>query len=274
MRDARGICSTQLRLVCRRGPRHRLSHVHLNAPFLIAHHGGTGRARETPAQHRRPLTPARHLRQPSDPPGGDGENASATARRLMRTLEATYRTLARSWPIVELAKHYHAADERGAADMPSDETPPDRPITLLATAIPRLISLAVAANILHVLPSALANAAISGELLGTLDRTAAGSLHRCHLALHAHAHAYEYDADEWLPLVYDQAADWLQHASPTGEPPFLIEHAQQAGRYAAVAIGSLDRDSPSVPEAITDTLAHLLTVCVFADAAPAGRQHE
>jgi hypothetical protein len=47
----------------------------------------------------------------------------------------------------------------------------------------------------------------------------------------------------------------------------LIDHAQQAGRYAAVAIGSLDRDAPNSPEAITDTLAHLLTVCVFADAA-------
>ena len=192
----------------------------------------------------------------------------------MRTLEATYRSLARPWPIDELAKHYHAADERGAADMPSGETPPDRPITLLATAIPRLISLAVAANILHVLPSALADAAIGGELLGTLDLTAAGSLHRCHLALRAHARAHEYDADEWLPLVYDQAADWLKHASPAADPPALIDHPQQAGRYAALAIGSLDRDAPNSPEAITDTLAHLLTVCVIADAAPAGRQHE
>ena len=192
----------------------------------------------------------------------------------MRTLEATYRSLARPWPIDELAEHYHAADERGAADMPSGETPPDRPITLLATAIPRLISLAVAANILHVLPSALADAAIGGELLGTLDLTAAGSLHRCHLALQAHARAHEYDADEWLPLVYDQAADWLKHASPAADPPALIDHAQQAGRYAALAIGSLDRDAPNSPEAITDTLAHLLTVCVFADAARAGRQHK
>ena len=192
----------------------------------------------------------------------------------MRSLEVIYRDLARPWPVDELAACYQAADERGASDMPAGETPPDRPITLLATAIPRLISLAVVANILHVLPSALTDAAIGGELLGTLDLTAAGSLHRCHLALNADARAHEYDADEWLPLVYDQAADWLKHASPAADPPPLIDHAQQAGRYAAVAIGSLDRDSPSVPEAITDTLAHLLTVCVIADAAHAGRQHE
>ena len=98
--------------------------------------------------------------------------------------------------------------------MPADETPPDRPITLLATAIPRLISLAVAANILHILPAAVLDAAIGNDVLGTLDLTAAGSLHRCHLALEAHARAQGYDADEWLPLAYEQAADWLEHASP------------------------------------------------------------
>ena len=71
--------------------------------------------------------------------------------------------------------------------------------------------------------------------------------------------------------VYDQAADWLQHALAASDPPPLIEHAQQAGRFAAIAIGALDRDAPNVPEAIADCLAHLLTVCVFADAAGKAR---
>ena len=114
--------------------------------------------------------------------------------------------------------------------MPAGETPPDRPITLLATAIPRLISLAVAANVLHILPAAVLDAAIGNDVLGTLDLTAAGSLHRCHQALEAHARTEGYDADEWLPLAYEQAADWLEHASarsrsasadrprPTGRP--------------------------------------------------------
>ena len=109
------------------------------------------------------------------------------------------------------------------------------------------------------------------RLLGTLDLTAAGSLHRCHQALEAHARTEGYDADEWLPLAYEQAADWLEHASAAVDPPALIDHAQQAGRYAAVAIGSLDRNAPNATEAITDTLAHLLTVCVFADTAPTHR---
>ena len=273
MRDACGICSTQPRLVRRCGPRHRLSHVHLNALFLIAHRAGTGRAPEPPAHDRTPITAARHVRQPSDPPSGDGESASATARRFVRSLEVIYRDLARPWPVDELAACYQAADERGASDMPAGETPPDRPITLVATAIPRLISLAVAANVLHILPAAVLDAAIGNDVLGTLDLTAAGSLHRCHQALEAHAHAQGYDADEWLPLAYEQAADWLEHASAAVDPPALIDHAQQAGRYAAVAIGALDRDAPNSPEAITDTLAHLLTVCVIADAASAGRQH-
>jgi hypothetical protein len=58
-------------------------------------------------------------------------------------------------------------------------------------------------------------------------------------------------------------------AEPTANP--AIEHAQQAGRFAALAIGSLDRDAPTVPEAITDCLAPLLFTCVFADAATRSR---
>ena len=190
----------------------------------------------------------------------------------MIKLGAAYRELARPWPAAELAHRYHAAYQRGARDLPAGENPPGRPITLLATAIPRLISLAVAANVLHLLPTSTHDgAAIADELLATIDATATGSLHRCHLALQSDGESRGYDADEWLPLVYEQAADWLEHASATSDPPPLIEHAQQAGRFAALAIGSLDRDAPTVPEAITDCLAHLLFTCIFADAAAGSR---
>jgi hypothetical protein len=70
---------------------------------------------------------------------------------------------------------------------------------------------------------------------------------------------------DWLLLTYDQAAAWLHQTTPDGNPPPLVEHAEQAGRYAALAIGSLDRDAPSVPEAIADCLAHLLFICIFVD---------
>jgi hypothetical protein len=188
------------------------------------------------------------------------------------SLDGVYRQLARPWPDDELAERYHAAYQRGTGDLPAGEEPPERPIALLATAIPRLISLAVAANVLHLLPSASRRGAdVAGELIATIDATATGALHRCHLALQSDGRSRGYGPDEWLPLAYEEAGDWLEHASPAADPPSLIEHAQQAGRFAALAIGSLDRDAPSVPEAITDCLAHVLFVCVFADTAARSR---
>ena len=190
----------------------------------------------------------------------------------MINLGAVYRQLARPWPADELAESFHAAYERGAEDLPAGEEPPERPVALLATAIPRLISLAVAANVLHLLPPATQRGAdVASELIATIDATATGALHRCHLALRSDGESRGYDADEWLPLAYERAADWLEHASSAADPPSMIEHAQQAGRFAALAIGSLDREAPSVPEAITDCLAHLLFTCVFADAAARSR---
>jgi hypothetical protein len=188
----------------------------------------------------------------------------------LSSLDSTYRGLARAWSADELADRYHAALDRGAADLPADEEPPDRPITLLATAIPRLISLAVATNTLHTLPDQAhaSGAGLVDELLATIDTTASGSLHRCHLALDAYGREDPTDtADEWLPYVCDETKHALHALSPTADPPSLIEHAQQAGRHAAIAIGALDRDAATVPETISDCLGHLLTVCVFADAA-------
>jgi hypothetical protein len=189
-------------------------------------------------------------------------------RQILSSLDHTYRSLARAWTADELADRYHAAVQRGAADLPADEEPPDPPITQLATAIPRLISLAVATTVLHTLPDQAhaSGAGLADALLATIDATAAGSLHRGHLALHADGQSRGYDADAWLTFAYDQAAHALNRASPTTDPPSLIEHAQQAGRFAAIAIGSLDAEAPSVPETICDCLGHLLFVCVFTDA--------
>ena len=187
----------------------------------------------------------------------------------MNTLDATYRSLARSWQADELAERYHAAYRRGASTCRPERCRPTRPVALLATAVPRLISLAVAANVLHILPNAATGAAaLADELLSTIDQTAAGSLHRCHLALDATGHeAGANTAEEWLPYICDEAAHHLRALSPTADPPSLIHHAQEAGRYTAIAIGLLDGDAARAPEAISECLAHLLTVYVFADAA-------
>ncbi len=187
----------------------------------------------------------------------------------MNGLDATYRRLARSWHSDELAERYRAVCLRGAPDLPAGEGPPTRPVALLATAVPRLISLAVAANVLHILPSAAAGAAaLADELLSTIDQTAAGSLHRCHLALDATGDDADADtAEEWLGFICEEAAHHLRALSPAADPPSVIHHAQEAGRYTAIAIGVLDGDEARAPEAISECLAHLLTVCVFADAA-------
>jgi hypothetical protein len=183
------------------------------------------------------------------------------------SLDAICRGLARSWQPDELAERYRAALLRGVSDLPPREPPPDRPVALLATAVPRLMSLAVAANVLHALPRAADAGALADELLSTIDQTAVGSLHRCHLALDAIGHqAGAHTAEEWLAYIYEEAAHHLLAVSPTADPPFLIQHAQEAGRYTAIAIGRLD-DAARAPEAISDSLAHLLTVSVFADAA-------
>ena len=39
-------------------------------------------------------------------------------------------------------------------------------------------------------------------------------MHRCHLALESDGRSRGYESDEWLLLAYEQAADWLEHASP------------------------------------------------------------
>jgi hypothetical protein len=185
------------------------------------------------------------------------------------SLDATYRSLPRSWQPDELAERYRASVLHGAGDLPPGEPPPERPVALLATAVPRLISLAVAANVLHILPTAATGAAALGDdLISTIDQTAAGSLHRCHLALDATDHDADAEtAEEWLPYIYDETAHHLCALSPTADPPSLIHYAQEAGRHTAIAIGLLERDAARAPEAISDCLAHLLTVCVFADAA-------
>ena len=92
--------------------------------------------------------------------------------------------------------------------------------------------------------------------------TAAGSLHRCHLALEAYGNSRDHQAEDWLPLVHDQAMHALLDASRTADPPSMVEHAQEAGRRAALAIGSLHRDTPNAPEAISNRLTQLLVVCV------------
>jgi hypothetical protein len=274
VRDCLPVARPQL-LLGGRGDRDRPihAHVHLHPPWLISHRPGTGTAQRwppppNPGVRPSPAHPRRRSRHPVAPAQSPRRPPPTTLPRASISPDAVYRQLARRWPADELAERYQAAYERGAGDLPAGEEPPENPITLLATAIPRLISLAVAANVLHLLPTDTHHGAgVAEELIATIDATATGSLHRAHLALKADGESRGCDTDEWLPLAYEQAADWLEHVSAAADPPPAIEHAQQAGRFAALAIGALDGDAPSVPETIADCLAHLLFTCVFAEIA-------
>jgi hypothetical protein len=185
-------------------------------------------------------------------------------------LDFVYRELARPRTPAELAAAYRNACRRGQDD--SAEPPSDRPAGLLASAIPSLTSLAIATHALHLLPRARDRgelAAIDAALLRTIDQTASRCLRCCHIALAADSHARGYSAEEYLPVVYDLARPVLEELSADDESDerTIAGLSQDAGRWVAAAIDALDRDDSSVTDALTDALARLLVINLFAELA-------
>jgi hypothetical protein len=86
-------------------------------------------------------------------------------------LSETYRHLGRSWTHEELASRYTAADRHGE-QLLSDATNtiPERPIALLATAIPSVATLSVAVHLVHAIPESV-RPKLADELLGTAETT-------------------------------------------------------------------------------------------------------
>jgi hypothetical protein len=182
-------------------------------------------------------------------------------------LSQTYRDLGRPWTHEELAVRYKAANRRGEQLLSEAmHTAPERPIALLATAIPSAATLSVAIHLVHAIRDG-ARAKLADELLDTAETNAADALHRCHRALELDGHAHGYTADEWLPVIYDAAAPLLESSRLDQEPPSLVQQTQEAVRWLSSSIACLDEDSREAPAALTDTLARLLVVCAFADAA-------
>jgi hypothetical protein len=112
-----------------------------------------------------------------------------------------------------------------------------------------------------------APAELADELLATIQSNAADALHRCHQTLEYDGHAHRYTAEEWLPVIYDAAAPRLESSRLDQEPPSLVRQTQEAMRWLSTSIACLDEDSRETPAALADTLARLLVVWVFADAA-------
>ena len=185
----------------------------------------------------------------------------------MIDLSEIYRRLGHPWTHEELQVRYAAANRRG--EQLVREAPgavPERPIALLATAIPSATTLSVAIHLVHAIPDG-ARAKLVDELLATAETNAADALHRCHRALKLDGVTHRYTADEWLPVIYDIAGPLLESSRLNQDPPSVVRQAQEAARWLSTSIACLDEDSRETPTALTDTLARLLVVCVFADAA-------
>jgi hypothetical protein len=185
-------------------------------------------------------------------------------------LSETYRHLGHPWTHEELAVRYSAADRRGEQLL--SESPnaiPKRPIALLATAIPSVATLSVAIHLVHAIPGS-ARAKLADELLDTAGINAADALHRVHRALELDGQSHGYTPDEWLTVIYDAAAPLLESSQLERDPPSVVLQTQEAVRWLSSSITCLDEGSPEVPTALSDTLARLLVVCAFADAARGG----
>lgn len=76
-----------------------------------------------------------------------------------------------------------------------------------------------------------------------------------------------YGATEWEPVLCDIAASRLTSIRLDDDPPTVVAHAQDAISWLARTIAALDEDSREAPAALAETLAHLLAVWIFTDAA-------
>lgn len=146
-------------------------------------------------------------------------------------------------------------------------TPPrSGPIALLATATPSAAALSGAIHVLHALPDG-AQDKLARELLAAAETNAADALQRCHRTLELDGLTHGYAADERRPVISDITGPLLESSRLDQEPPSLVRHTQEAARWLSISIACLDQDSRETAAALADTLARLLVVCVFADAA-------
>jgi hypothetical protein len=153
-------------------------------------------------------------------------------------LSQTYRDVGHPWTHDDLAVSYAAANRRGGQLLSEAAILPERPIGLLATAIPSAATLSVAIHLVHALPDST-NAGLADELLATAETSAADALHRCHRVLKLDGQVHAYMADDWLPVICDTAASLLEASRLDQEPPSLVRQTQEAVRWLSNSIVSL-----------------------------------
>jgi hypothetical protein len=188
-------------------------------------------------------------------------------------LPAVYGDLLRDFPQEELERFYRDALRRGERDLPQGD-PGLRPMALLATAIPRINSASIAAYAIHILPRRNPTPegdALDEQMLGILEEASTGALLRCHLAMDAELTASaaeltsgDEDTDAWLPVVFEPVNGLLAELADENNELEMHALAQDATRWLANSIDLLDQRHPQRVEAITDTLARLLPLTMFA----------
>jgi hypothetical protein len=111
-------------------------------------------------------------------------------------LSQTYRDVARAWNQDELAPRYAVANRRGEQLLnEAGNAVPERPIALLASAIPSAATLSVAIHLVHALAAGVQDN-LTGELLATGGSNPADALHRCHRTLQLDGLDHGYTTDE------------------------------------------------------------------------------
>ena len=137
---------------------------------------------------------------------------------------------------------------------------------MVASALPPAATLDVAVYVLHML-RATTHEDLARRLVDNAQHSAAAALHRCHRALELDGAAHSYTAKEWLLVVCDRAAQLLKSARLDAEPPTMVRDAQDAISWLSRTLIELDQDSAETANALSEALARLLAVWVFAEAA-------
>jgi hypothetical protein len=184
-------------------------------------------------------------------------------------LDDTYDQRARPWTPEDLAAHYDRASQHGRRRAVSPEGA--RPIPQLASAIPPAATASTTIHTLHALPRPV-DGDLQEQLVTLARRNVADALHACEHALESDAAERGYHVDEWLPTVYDITGHLLSSARLDTEPPTIVHTTQEAISWLSRAIAELDEDSEEAPSSLAETLARLLAVWTFTDAALPNRQ--
>jgi hypothetical protein len=181
-------------------------------------------------------------------------------------LDDIYRRLATRRTPQELADDYRTGLRDGARIVLGSAPERARPIPLLAAAIPASATLNTAIHTLHTLPNDV-EGELPGQLLEIAQRNVVEALGCCQRALELDGADHGYHAEEWLPTVWDIEGSLLESAHPDTEPPTLVQVTQEAISWLSRAIAELDQRSEEAPTSLAETLARLLAVWTFTDAA-------